>query len=85
LPDFCGSCSNCTRISDSADLEARVAEAVAAREEMRDTGKRETRILIQTHPDVLIVPPDPPKTTQCTPCSFSHGPYSRSMPSMCSA
>jgi DNA polymerase-3 subunit delta' len=61
LPDFCGTCSNCTRINDSADLEARVAEAVAAREEMRDTDKRETRILIQTHPDVLIVPPDPPQ------------------------
>ena len=32
-----------------------------ARDEMRDTDKRETRILIQTHPDVLIVPPDPPQ------------------------
>jgi len=61
LPDFCGACSNCARINDSADLEARVTEAVAAREEMRDTDKRETRILIQTHPDVLIVPPDPPQ------------------------
>jgi len=28
---------------------------------MRDVDKRETRILIQTHPDVLIVPPDPPQ------------------------
>jgi DNA polymerase-3 subunit delta' len=28
---------------------------------MRDTDKRETRILIQTHPDVLIAPPDPPQ------------------------
>jgi DNA polymerase-3 subunit delta' len=28
---------------------------------MRDTDKRETRILIQTHPDVLVVPPDPPQ------------------------
>ena len=54
-------CSNCTRIGDAANLEERVAEAVAAREEMRDTDKRETRILIQTHPDVLIVPPDPPQ------------------------
>jgi DNA polymerase-3 subunit delta' len=42
-------------------LEARVAEAVEAREQMRDTDKRETRILIQTHPDVLVVPPDPPQ------------------------
>jgi DNA polymerase-3 subunit delta' len=61
LPDFCGACSNCTRIHDSANLEERVAEAVEAREAMRDTDKRETRILIQTHPDLLVVPPDPPQ------------------------
>ena len=61
LPDFCGQCANCTRIADSADLEARVAEAVDARDEMRDADKRETRILIQTHPDVLVIPPDPPQ------------------------
>jgi DNA polymerase-3 subunit delta' len=61
LPDFCGLCSNCTRINGSANLEERVAEAVAAREQMRDTDKRETRILIQTHPDVLVIPPDPPQ------------------------
>ena len=45
----------------AANLEERVAEAVAARDDMRDADKRETRILIQTHPDVLIVPPDPPQ------------------------
>jgi len=61
LPDFCGICSNCLRIGDAANLEERVAEAVAAREDLRETDKRETRILIQTHPDVLIVPPDPPQ------------------------
>ena len=61
LPDFCGRCRNCERIGESANLEERVAEAVAARDEMRDVDKRETRILIQTHPDVLIVPPDPPQ------------------------
>ena len=61
LPDFCGRCRNCERIGDAANLEERVAEAVEAREEMRDADKRETRILIQTHPDVLIVPPDPPQ------------------------
>ena len=44
-----------------ANLEERVAEAVEAREDLRETDKRETRILIQTHPDVLIVPPDPPQ------------------------
>jgi DNA polymerase-3 subunit delta' len=61
LPDFCGRCRNCVRIGEAANLEERVAEAVAAREDLRDTDKRETRILIQTHPDVLIVPPDPPQ------------------------
>ncbi|HEY1253996.1 MAG TPA: DNA polymerase III subunit delta' [Terracidiphilus sp.] len=61
LPDFCGTCANCTRIALSANLEALVAEAVEARDLMRDTDKRETRILIQTHPDVLIIPPDPPQ------------------------
>ena len=61
LPDFCGVCSNCTRIADAANLEERVAEAVEAREALRETDKRDTRILIQTHPDVLIVPPDPPQ------------------------
>lgn len=61
LPDFCGVCANCTRISDAADLEARVAEAVEARDGLRETDKKDTRILIQTHPDVLVVPPDPPQ------------------------
>lgn len=61
LPDFCGRCANCTRIAEARNLEERVAEAVAARDEMRDADKRETRILIQTHPDVLIIPPDPPQ------------------------
>jgi DNA polymerase-3 subunit delta' len=61
LPDFCGICANCLRIAQAAPLRDRVAEAVATREEMRDADKRDTRILIQTHPDVLIVPPDPPQ------------------------
>ena len=66
LADFCGVCRNCTRIRGAADLAARVAEAVAAREEMRDTDKKETRILVQPHPDVLIVPPDPPQAAHQT-------------------
>lgn len=61
LPDFCGDCRNCRRIGEAANLEERVAEAVAARDDLRETDKRETRILVQTHPDVLIVPPDPPQ------------------------
>jgi DNA polymerase-3 subunit delta' len=61
LASFCGTCRNCTRLLESAALEARVEEAVAAREEMREVDKKETRVLVQTHPDVLIVPPDPPQ------------------------
>jgi DNA polymerase-3 subunit delta' len=61
LASFCGECRNCTRIAESAELDAKVEEAVAAREEMRETDKKETRVLVQTHPDVLIVPPDPPQ------------------------
>jgi DNA polymerase-3 subunit delta' len=61
LPDFCGACPNCVRIGESANLEERVAEAVAAREDMKDADKKDTRILIQTHPDVMIIPPDPPQ------------------------
>src|SRR5277367_5939576 len=61
LPDFCGVCSNCTRIAQSEDLDARFAEAVEARENLRETDKKETRLFVQTHPDVLIIPPDPPQ------------------------
>ncbi len=61
LPDFCGRCSNCTRIAQAEDLDARFAEAVEARENLRDADKKETRLFVQTHPDVLIIPPDPPQ------------------------
>jgi DNA polymerase III subunit delta' len=61
LPDFCGKCANCTRIAQAADLDARFAEAVEARENLRETDKKETRIFVQTHPDVLVIPPDPPQ------------------------
>src|ERR1700674_239074 len=61
LPDFCGECANWTRIAQSADLDARFAEAVEARENLRDADKKETRLFVQTHPDVLVIPPDPPQ------------------------
>ncbi len=61
LPDFCGKCSNCTRIAQSADLEARCEEAAEAREGLRETDKKETRLFVQTHPDILVIPPDPPQ------------------------
>src|SRR5713101_2944642 len=61
LPDFCGQCSNCVRIAQSEDLDARFEEAVEARENLRETDKKETRLFVQTHPDVLVIPPDPPQ------------------------
>lgn len=61
LPDFCGTCRNCTRIAEAMPLDTRVEEAIAAREELREVDKKDTRILIQTHPDVLVIPPDPPQ------------------------
>ena len=61
LASFCGHCSNCVRIASAANLEEQVAAAVTARDELRETDKKETRVLIQPHPDVLILPPDPPQ------------------------
>jgi DNA polymerase-3 subunit delta' len=61
LASFCGVCHNCTRIASAANLEEQVDAAVAAREELRETDKKETRVLVQPHPDVLIIPPDPPQ------------------------
>src|SRR5436309_11854109 len=61
LPDFCGRCANCTRIAQAEDLDARFGEAVEARDGMREADKKETRLFIQTHPDVLVIPLDPPQ------------------------
>ncbi len=61
LPDYCGTCPNCARIAEADNLEARFAEAVEAREALREADKRETRLFVQTHPDVLVIPPDPPQ------------------------
>ena len=36
LPDFCGRCANCARIAEGDDLEARCAEAIEAREGLRE-------------------------------------------------
>src|SRR5206468_1656044 len=48
LRDFCGVCLNCVRITEADDLEARCAEAEEARENLRETDKKETRLFIQT-------------------------------------
>jgi DNA polymerase-3 subunit delta' len=61
LPDFCGVCTNCTRIGLAQPLDARIEEALAAREELREVDKKDTRVLVRTHPDVTVIPPDPPQ------------------------
>jgi DNA polymerase-3 subunit delta' len=61
LASFCGVCHNCARIASAANLEEEVDKAVAIREELREADKKDTRVLIQPHPDVLIIPPDPPQ------------------------
>src|SRR5262245_7417969 len=61
LPDFCARCSNCLRIGGADILEERFQEAVEAWEALREVDKKDTRILVQTHPEVMIVPPDPPQ------------------------
>ncbi len=62
LAGFCGVCRHCTRIAAAADLDEQVAAAVAAREDLRtEADRKDTRVLIQPHPDVLILPPDPPQ------------------------
>ena len=61
LPDFCGQCANCRRIAQTADLDARFAEALETREGLREADKKDTRLFVQTHPDVLVIPPDPPQ------------------------
>jgi DNA polymerase III subunit delta' len=61
LASFCGVCRNCTRIASAANLDEEVDRAVAAREELREADKKDTRVLVQPHPDVLIIPPDLPQ------------------------
>ena len=62
LASYCGVCHNCTRIASCADLQAKIDTAVEAREGLKtEADRKDTRVLIQEHPDVLIVPPDPPQ------------------------
>ena len=58
---FAGSAPTAPASRKAADLDARFAEAVEARENLRETDKKETRLFVQTHPDVLVIPPDPPQ------------------------
>src|SRR2546428_9587567 len=53
-PDFCGKCANCIWIAQSEDLAARCSEAAYAPEALPAPHNNETRIFVQTHPDLLL-------------------------------
>src|SRR5207244_11474687 len=61
LASYCEVRRNCTRSAFAASIEEEVDKAVAIREELREVDKKDTRVLIQPHPDLLIIPPDPPQ------------------------
>ena len=46
------------RIAVADNLEERFQEAVETWETLREVDKKDTRILIQTHSEVMIIPPD---------------------------
>jgi DNA polymerase III subunit delta' len=61
LPDdFCGECDPCRRIGLLADMRPLIEQGLAQRGERPDTSTVErVPLLIQTHPDVWAVVPDP--------------------------
>jgi DNA polymerase-3 subunit delta' len=61
LPDdFCGECATCRSIAQLADTPPLIERALAERGESPDTAAVERMpLLLQTHPDVCVVVPDP--------------------------
>ena len=58
--DFCGECDNCQRIGRLADLPRLIERGLAERGESADAATVErVPLLIETHPDVWAVVPDP--------------------------
>jgi DNA polymerase III subunit delta' len=58
--DFCGECDNCRRIGRLADLPRLVEQGLVERGESADAATVErVPLLIETHPDVWAVVPDP--------------------------
>jgi DNA polymerase-3 subunit delta' len=58
--DFCGECSTCQRISRLANLSDLVSQGLAERGESADAATVErTPLILQTHPDVWVLVPDP--------------------------
>jgi len=58
--DFCGACDTCRRIVLLAELQSLVEQGLAERGEGADAATVERLpLLLQTHPDVWVVVPDP--------------------------
>ena len=58
--DFCGECDNCQRIGKLSDLPRLIEQGLAERGESADAAMVErVPLLIETHPDVWAVVPDP--------------------------
>ena len=58
--DFCGECDACRRIAQLSDLEPLIEQGMAQRGERPDAATVErVPLLIETHPDVWAIVPDP--------------------------
>jgi DNA polymerase III subunit delta' len=58
--DFCGECETCRRISLLADPQHLIEQGLAERGESADAATVErTPLILQTHPDVWVLVPDP--------------------------
>jgi len=58
--DFCGECPTCQRIAQLANLPDLIAQGLAERGESADAATVErTPLILQTHPDVWVLVPDP--------------------------
>jgi DNA polymerase-3 subunit delta' len=58
--DFCGECSACQRIAQLANVPDLIAQGLAERGECADAAAVErTPLVLQTHPDVWVLVPDP--------------------------
>ena len=58
--DFCGECSTCLRIAQLANLPDLITQGLAERGESADAATVErTPLILQTHPDVWVLVPDP--------------------------
>jgi DNA polymerase-3 subunit delta' len=60
IDDFCGECATCLRIAELADPQPLIDRALAERGESADAAAVERMpLLLQPHPDVCVIVPDP--------------------------